>query len=380
MNLKGFLFLIVWVLLAATTQGHALEPPTFPSLISSVRVEGSLDFCGERVPLEIQEVRERLEKELLLSLWDRPQVVLWLKRSRRYFPIIEGLLKDGGLPDDIKYVAIAESALRPHAGSKKGAIGFWQFMKDTGKNQGLTIDQYVDERRNLFASTRAAIRYFRFLRDSLGSWTIAAAAYNLGEEGIRAEMLEQETDDYYRLYLPLETQRFVFRILSAKMIMSHPEQYGFRLTGKDYYPPLEYDRIDVECPQETPIRIVAQAAQTHFKAIKDLNPELRGHYLAKGTHTLLIPKGTSAGFAQRYHELTTLWLASHQDRIYVVEKGDSLSSIADRFGIPLPALIIWNRIDLNAPIHPGDRLVIYRGKGKDLEPDEMDEPAEGDEG
>ena len=380
MNLKGFLFLIVWVLLAATTQGHALEPPTFPSLISSVRVEGSLDFCGERVPLEIQEVRERLEKELLLSLWDRPQVVLWLKRSRRYFPIIEGLLKDGGLPDDIKYVAIAESALRPHAGSKKGAIGFWQFMKDTGKNQGLTIDQYVDERRNLFASTRAAIRYFRFLRDSLGSWTIAAAAYNLGEEGIRAEMLEQETDDYYRLYLPLETQRFVFRILSAKMIMSHPEQYGFRLTGKDYYPPLEYDRIDVECPQETPIRIVAQAAQTHFKAIKDLNPELRGHYLAKGTHTLLIPKGTSAGFAQRYHEMTTLWLASHQDRIYVVEKGDSLSSIADRFGIPLPALIIWNRIDLNAPIHPGDRLVIYRGKGKDLEPDEMDEPAEGDEG
>ena len=380
MNLKGFLFLIAWVLLAATTQGHALEPPTFPSLISSVRVEGSLDFCGERVPLEIQEVRERLEKELLLSLWDRPQVVLWLKRSRRYFPIIEGLLKDGGLPDDIKYVAIAESALRPHAGSKKGAVGFWQFMKDTGKNHGLTIDQYVDERRNLFASTRAAIRYFRFLRDSLGSWTIAAAAYNLGEEGIRAEMLEQETDDYYRLYLPLETQRFVFRILSAKMIMSHPEQYGFRLTGKDYYPPLEYDRIDLECPQETPIRIVAQAAQTHFKAVKDLNPELRGHYLAKGTHTLLIPKGTSAGFAQRYHELTTLWLASHQERIYVVEKGDNLSSIADRFGIPLPALIIWNRLKLNTPIHPGDRLVIYRGKGKDLEPDEIDEPAEGDEG
>ena len=380
MKLKSFLFSIVGILFVATAQGHSLEAPSFPSLISSVRLEGPLDFCGERVPLEIQEVRERLEKELLLSLWDRPQVVLWLKRSRRYFPIIEGLLKDGGLPNDLKYVAIAESALRPHAGSKKGAVGFWQFMRDTGKKHGLTIDRYVDERRNLFASTRAAIRYFRFLRDTLGSWTIAAAAYNLGEEGIRAEMLEQETDDYYRLYLPLETQRFVFRILSAKMIMSNPEQYGFKLTDRDYYPPLEFDRIDVECPQETPIRIVAQAAQTHFKAIKDLNPELRGHYLAKGTHTLLIPRGSSADFAQRYHELTTRWLASHQERIYVVEKGDSLSSIADRFSIPLAALIIWNRIDLNAPIHPGDRLVIYRGKEKGLELDEMDEPAEGDGG
>ena len=380
MHVKALLFSIAGVLFITIGQGHSLESSSFPSLISSVRVEGPLEFCGERVPLELEEVRERLEKELLLSLWDRPQVVLWLKRSHRYFPSIEGMLRENGLPDDLKYVAVAESALRPHAGSKKGAVGFWQFMRDTGKTHGLTIDQYVDERRNLFASTRAAIRYFRFLRESLGSWTLAAAAYNLGEEGIRAEMLEQETDDYYRLYLPLETQRFVFRILSAKLIMSHPEKYGFRLTAEDYYLPLEFDRVEVECPQEIPIRIIAQAAKTTFKVIKDLNPEIRGHYLAPGIHTILVPKGPSTGFSRRYQELTTVWLSSRQERIYVVQKGDSLSSIADQFGVPLAALIIWNRIDLTAPIHPGDQLVIYRGEGEGLQPDETEEPAEGDGG
>jgi hypothetical protein len=378
MHIKAILFSIAGLVFMTTGQGHPLDSSSFPSLISSVRVDGPLEFCGERVPLKHEEVRERLEKELLLSLWDRPQVVLWLKRSRRYFPTIEKMLRKSGLPDDLKYVAVAESALRPHAGSKKGAVGFWQFMRDTGRTHGLTIDPYVDERRNLFASTSAAIRYFRFLRESLGSWTLAAAAYNLGEEGIRAEMLEQETNDYYRLYLPLETQRFVFRILSAKLIMSDPEKYGFRLTEEDYYLPLEFDPVEVECPQEIPIRIVAQAAKTDFKAIKDLNPEIRGHYLAAGIHTILIPKGTSQGFSRRYEELSTAWLSSRHERTYVVKKGDNLSSIADQFGVPLAALIIWNRIDLTAPIHPGDRLVIYRGEEERLEPDETEKPAEGD--
>ncbi|NIM98832.1 MAG: transglycosylase SLT domain-containing protein, partial [candidate division Zixibacteria bacterium] len=125
---------------------------------------------------------------------------------------------------------------------------------------------------NLFASTRAAIRYFQSLYGSFESWTLAAAAYNLGEEGIMAEILEQRTDNYYHLYLPLETQRFLFRIVSAKLILSDPEIYGFKLSEEDYYPPLEFDRVQVNCSQETPIRIVAEAAKTHFKVIKDLNP------------------------------------------------------------------------------------------------------------
>ncbi len=360
MKLKIPLFLSISFFFSATGYGQSLEPSGYPSLISSLRLPGSMHFCGERVPIEIPEVRERLEKELLLSLWDRPQVILWLKRSRRYLPHIEKMLRDSGVPDDLKYVAIAESALRPHAGSKKGAIGFWQFMKDTGRKYGLLINEYVDERRNLFASTQAAIRYFQSLYGSFGSWTLAAAAYNLGEEGIMAEILEQRTDNYYHLYLPLETQRFVFRIVSAKLILSDPESYGFKLSEQDYYPPLEFDRVQVNCSQETPIRIVAEAAKTHFKVIKDLNPEIRGHYLAEGNHTILIPGSASKDFHARYQQLVNQWSATTPERIYVVKKGDNLSSIADQFGVPLAALIIWNRLDLNAHIHPGDRLVIYR--------------------
>jgi hypothetical protein len=372
MKLKALFPLGLVFLLLTPSHSLSLEPSTFPSLSSSIRSHGPLDFCGERVPIEIQEVRERLEKELLLSLWDRPQVILWLKRSRRYLRPIEKMLHDDNMPDDLKYVAIAESALRPHAGSKKGAIGFWQFMADTGRKHGLLINEYIDERRNLFASTRAAIRYFRSLHESFGSWTLAAAAYNLGEEGITAEILEQQTTDYYQLYLPLETQRFLFRIISAKLILSDPERYGFKLSEEDYYPPLAFDRIQVDSPQETPIRIIAAAAKTHFKVIKDLNPEIRGHYLAKGSHEILIPKGASKGFQHRYKERLNQWLASHNERIYVVKKGDNLSSIADQFGVPLAALIIWNRLDLRAPIHPGDRLVIYR---EDLMPTTADTEA-----
>ena len=160
--------IIRFILIAAVLSAPGLfagdagagELSGLPSLIASLGVNPALEFCGVKVPVEEHEVRERFEKELLLTLWNRSQVILWLKRSRRYLPHIEQMLKQNGLPDDIKYVAVAESALLPHAGSGKGAIGYWQFMADTGRKYGLNIDEYVDERRNLFASTAAAVRYF----------------------------------------------------------------------------------------------------------------------------------------------------------------------------------------------------------------------------
>ncbi|MDY6879966.1 MAG: transglycosylase SLT domain-containing protein [Desulfatiglans sp.] len=367
----GSVFMVVAGLLwSVHAHGAALEKADFPSLLSSLRSVGPLEFCGEPVPLEAPNVRERMEKELLLTLWDRPQVILWLKRSRRYLPSIETMLRENNLPDDLKYLAVAESALRPHAGSRKGAVGFWQFTTYTGRKYGLVVDERKDERRSLFASTRAAIRYLKALHESFGSWSLAVAAYNMGEEGLRAEILEQKTDRYHQLYLPLETQRFLFRILSVKLILSDPEAYGFRLTPKDYYPPLRIDHLQLECFQEVPIRIVAQAAQTYFKTIKDLNPEVRGHYLAAGRHSLLIPKGASVGFEARYQDLLKQFLTSQKERVYIVKEGDNLSTIADRFDVPVASLIIWNRLDLRSPIHPGDRLMIYpsgkhSGHGRD---------------
>jgi membrane-bound lytic murein transglycosylase D len=350
---------VIGIILNAGVCRAATAPAAFPSLLSAASVPESATYCGEKVPMESQEVRERFEKEFMLILWNRPQILLWLKRSRRYFPAIEKMLGENGMPADLKYVAVVESALRPHAGSKKGAVGFWQFMAQTGRKYGLTVNHRVDERRNLLASTRAAILYFTELHEQLSSWTLATAAFNMGEEGLIAETLEQGTDNYYDLYLPLETQRFIFQILSAKLIFSEPQKYGFELTEKDYYTPLPSDQVRIECYQEIPIRLVAQAAATYFKVIKDLNPELRGHYLASGVHSILVPGGASKGFQDRYDRLVKRYSAGKEERVYIVEGGDSLSSIAERFDIPLSALLIWNRLDLKRPIHPGDRLYIF---------------------
>ena len=368
-----FILLLILPALLTSAVGYAAPVPStdLPSLVASVRIEGKVEFCGEPVPVAEQEVRERYEKELLLTLWDRAQVILWLKRSRRYFPYIDETLRKQGMPEDLRYVAVAESALRAHAGSSKGAMGYWQFTRATGRKYGLTVNDRIDERRNLAASTWAATRYFKDLYSLFGSWTLAAAAYNMGEDGLMAEILEQGTKDYYQLYLPLETQRFIFRILAVKRILSAPEKFGFDLSDEDYYPPPEFDEIQVQCPQETPIRIIALAAGTTFKAIKDLNPEIRGHHLSQGPHKLLIPKGAGAGFHGRYDQLLEKYLSAKKDSIYIVQQGDNLSAIAERFGVPLLSLIIWNRLDVGRAIHPGQRLVIHQEGAQEAQEEEQ---------
>jgi len=331
---------------------------SIPPLEESLRLERPLTFCGEPVPLEDPDVLERMEKELLLSLWDRDQAILWLKRSTRYFPVIEAILSRAGLPDDLKYIALAESALRPHVGSPKGAIGFWQFLPETGRRYGLSINGSIDQRRSLTASTKAAAAYFSELYERFGSWSLAAAAFNMGEEGLQAEILAQGVNNFYRLYLPLETQRYLFRILSAKLILTQPERYGFHLQDKDYYPPVKFTSVELTCYEETSLTVVAQAAETDFKRIKDLNPELRGHYLAAGIHTLAVPKSTPPDFQERFNRGHQEWSQNRKERIYIVQSGDNLSTIAAQFRVPLAAILIWNRIDLNRPLHPGDRLII----------------------
>ncbi len=344
---------------AGNTEAKLIEPARIPDLAASLDIPAGQNFCGEPVPMDNPDVRERFERELLLTLWNRPQVILWLKRAGRYLPHVEKMLRKNGLPDDLKYVAIAESALRPHAGSSRGAIGFWQFVRPTGRKYGLTINDRMDERRNLFASTEAAIRYFRDLYQELGSWTLAAAAYNMGEKGLLAEILAQDSMNYYDLYLPLETQHFLFRILAIKLIFLDPKKYGFNLSQKDRYPLLSFDRVGLKCDRETPIRLVAEAAKTRFKVIKDLNPEIRGHYLAEGEHVLRIPKGSLTGFQQRFSRLLKLYVKDQKGRIYVVRPGDNLSAIARRFNVPVTALLIWNRIKPRDPIHPGQKLIVH---------------------
>lgn len=324
-----------------------------------VRLPKNLNLCGEAVPTHLDDVRERFEKEMLLTLWDRPQVLLWLKRAPRFLPFISQELKKAGMPDDLKYLAIVESALMPHAGSSRGAVGFWQLLPETARKYGLTVDEFIDQRRDLFLSTPAALAYLKDLSKRFSSWTLALAAYNMGEGTVDAEILEQKTRDYYQLYLPLETQRFVFRVLAVKLIVGDPKKFGFELAAEDGYDPLRFDTVNVDCPQETPLRLLAQAANTSFKAIKDLNPHLRGHYLQAGRHAVRVPPGGSAKFDERFQKLLADHAQERQQRIYVVQKGDNLSSIAEKFHVPLAALLIWNRIDMKRDLQPGESLVIY---------------------
>lgn len=305
-NMKWLSLLTIFAVFGGggIVHGDTLEQASFPSLASSLNGMDDLSFCGEHVPVEIQEVRERLEKQILLTLWNRAQVVLWFKRSSRYFGHIEKLLEEKGMPSDLKYVAVAESDLRPHAVSNKGATGFWQFMAGTGRKYGLVVNKHIDERRNFFASTQAAIRYLDTLHRLMGSWTLAVAAYNMGEERLTAKIIHQGSKDYYRLYLPLETQQYIFRVLAIKMILSNPEKYGFSLTDEDYYPPLVFDTITLDCNHKTPLRLVAEAANTYFKVIKDLNPEFRGHNLNAGSYRIRVPKGTADGFHARLKRLS----------------------------------------------------------------------------
>ena len=364
--MKKYLFLFfIFVLLVPNGKALGQSPAeissaTLPSLLSATRIEGPLDFCGEKVPLEIPEVRERLEKEMLLILWNRPQVILWLKRANRYFPYIENSLSRQNMPEDLKYVAVVESALLHHAGSSKGAVGFWQFIKSTGRNYGLTITNDIDERRNLFASTKAAIKYFKKLHELFGSWTLAAAAYNMGEDRLQGEMENQQVDNYYHSHLYLETQRYIFKIIAAKLIFSDPDRYGFHLQPQDLYPPQSFDRVKITAQINIPLYLVAQASGTYFKAIKDLNPEIRGHQLKKGTHVIAVPKGSGPAFHDSFTALVKQWRQEYKMHVYIVKKGDSLTAIAERFDVPLPALMAWNDLSPSRFIHPGEQLLIYQ--------------------
>lgn len=337
-----------------------VESATFPSLESAIRLKGPLFFCGERLPLQRPAIRERLEKELLLMLWDRAQVILWLKRTGRYFPHIQAVLKRNGLPDDLKYLAVIESALRPRVGSHKGARGVWQFITSTGREYGLTVNRYIDERRNFVLATRAAVKYLRELHSLFDSWTLACAGYNMGEDGLKKRIEQQQVEDYYHLDLPNETERYVLRAIAAKLILSDPARYGFNLIPGDYYEPPEYDRVRLKTRHSAPIVVVAKAAGTYYKTIKDLNPHLLSDVIPSGEHTIFLPEGTAKSFAEEYQPLISKYRKTHRGKTYTVRRGDTLTRIAYKNNIPLWKLLKLNGINRNSVIRPGQKLVIMR--------------------
>ena len=343
-----------------TENNYNLQKKFFlPSLIESTRINYPVYYCKEILPLNDPVTREKFEKEIILTLWDRPQIILWVKRSGRHMNFIEKVLLENNMPLDLKYIPVIESCLRPHAGSSKGAVGFWQFIKSTGVKYGLTINNKIDERRNIYKSTNAAIKYLKDLYKFFGSWTLATAAYNMGESGLKSEIIFQNVNDFYKLYLPVETQRYILKIITAKMILSNPEKYGFYFNKDDIYKPVRFEKFNLEIDKKTSISIIAYAANSTFKIIKELNPEIRGAYLYKNRE-ILIPENSKKKFISRFNfALKRDIKKNFFKQVYTVKEGDNLASIADKFNITLNILYSWNNIKSNKFIYPGDKLNLY---------------------
>jgi len=236
-----------------------------------------IDFAGEKAPLNIADVHERLDRELLVNANLDATTVLIIKRANRAFPVIEPILKKYGIPDDFKYLAVIESGL-VNVVSPAGARGVWQFMPDTGKERGLEINDVVDERYHLAKSTEAACRYLQSAYAKFGSWTLAAASYNGGFGGVNKQITFQGVTNYYDLLLTDETARYVFRILALKEIMQHPVSYNFTVLPAELYPVIPVKTVDVTTSIPD-LAVFAKEQGINYKVLKIHNPWLRDRKL-----------------------------------------------------------------------------------------------------
>lgn len=264
----------------------------------------TLTFCGQRIATEDPWIRERVERELLLVLGDRAQVALWRRRAARVFPVVEAEAKALGTCDDLKYVAVIESGLRPAVTSHASARGWWQFMAPTAQEYGLTTDLHWDMRADLEASTRAGLRYLQDLHQSFESWPLAMAAYNTGPGRLRRAQSSQGQRDYWRLDLHPEAARYVPRVLAIKAVMSDPAAYDLpnSMRGGAQLPPVGLIKVNVPKGYEIALVEAAKATGIPLNHLKRLNPQLGApHFPTAQTITLRVPQGQAHALRDWLH-------------------------------------------------------------------------------
>jgi hypothetical protein len=258
--------------------------------ITAIDIPTDLNFASEVVPQDDPEIMERVDREFLVNTYWQSNALLLMKRANKYFPIIEPILAKNGIPDDFKYLAVAESALT-NVVSHAGATGFWQIMKGTGKEYGLEINANIDERYHLEKSTQVACDYLNKWKGKYGNWTLTAAAYNAGPGAINKFMGIQKVDDYYDLLLGQETGRYVFRIMAIKEILSNPDKYGFDIDKKDMYSAVPTFKVEIEEPVAS-FADFANKYEINYKILKRHNPWLREAHLNNSSgkkYTIEIP-------------------------------------------------------------------------------------------
>ncbi len=371
--------------------------PAAPVIVSAPYYPAptTMDLCGEPVPLHLQEVYERFDKEFTLVVYNHAQVYLWLKRMERYFPAAEERLRRYNLPDDLKYVAIVESDLLPNACSPKGAAGPWQFMPSTGSAYGLEQRGSIDKRYDFEKSTDSAFMLLRDLYKRHRNWSLALAAYNCGDKRILDESRAVGVKDYYHLKLPQETERYVFRILAVKAVLSNPAKYGYDLPKGWGYQELKLDRVNVSLSRPASIQSLASAGGITYREFKRLNPVFRADDIPSGNHEINFPSGYGKVFEQNFRAGSSQTASSEslalqkeapapsaasavsspaavkpeparvqpkaqqktREKSHTVKKGDSLSSIARKYSVSTQALKNANRLK-KSDLTPGQKLLI----------------------
>lgn len=282
----GFLSLMLTSFLEPTT---TVEPESFPQKVMPVPIKSEYSFAGETLPLENPDVLERLDRELTVNTFWQSSTILNIKNAAKFFPVMEPIMKEFGIPDDFKYLAVAESALRP-VSSSAGARGFWQFLKPAAREMGLEVNTDIDERYNIELATKAACSYLKQNYNRFGSWTAAAAAYNTGPTRLSREMDAQKESSYYDLNLSEETMRYVFRIVALKEIMSFPDDYGFHITSSDTYPPMDdYYVIEIDY-QIDDLADFAHKYGITYRQLKIYNPWMRTNKLPNKSRKLYFVK------------------------------------------------------------------------------------------
>lgn len=250
-------------------QGYRIVTPLIPSQI---------EFAEEQVPIENFEVRERVEREFIVNTYFHSLTILAIKRANRWFPVIEPILKKNNVPDDFKYLCVTESNLE-NVISPAGATGFWQFMKAAGKKYGLEINSQIDERYHIEKSTQAACEYLKDAYDTYGTWTMAAASYNMGTNGADNQLERQKTDNYYNLVLNHETSRYIARIVAIKYIMQNSKAYGFDIRDEELYKPLKSFEMILDSSVDD-LADYSIALGLNYKILKLYNPWLRDNTLS----------------------------------------------------------------------------------------------------
>ncbi len=276
-----------------TQEAVESKTPYVLAMTKSVEIPSKVVFAGEEVSLDRYDMNERYDREINSFTYLHSTTLLLIKKANRYFPIIEPILKENGIPDDFKYLAVIESSLNHRAVSPVGAAGLWQFMPKTAPGYGLEVSSEVDERYSVEKSTQAACRYLKEAYRKYGNWADVALSYNGGQGRISGELKKQQADDSLDLWLVEETVRYYYRMLAIKQIFENPSKYGFILNEKDLYKPIEFTKVEVT--QSIPdLATFAKEKGITYAQLKDFNSWLRDRKLtispkSKNSYTLLIP-------------------------------------------------------------------------------------------